>query len=238
MNYHLAVILERESFLCPPSEHNYRFIPTYKSAREDLESPLYRAGGPSNSMTARWSVDDTTSHILESMSFITTNTHSYMSTGVPDLACKNWLHKLSHIQNGLLALPPVSFNGSATRETLIYDCCRLTAIVYCKAILGFIPFSIACTPEDLDRIYSTMNLIPITKWMQISGVWLWILCVVNPAARYKFEGLRLRMFLKNVTSALGLIDWQVLVNCMESFLNIQLWIREQGRRPQSLVEDG
>jgi hypothetical protein len=236
MNYHLAVILERESFLCPPSEHNYRFVPTYKSPTEKLDSPLYRAIGPSEGMIPSWGVDDTTSQIIENMFFITTNIHSYMSTGVPHLACKQWLLKFSHIQNGLLALPPLPFSGSATQEALIYDCCRLTAIVYCKAIIGFIPFSIACTPEDLDRIYSTMSLISIKRWMQISGVWLWMLCVVNPASRYRFEGLRLRMFLKNVTSALGLIDWQTLVNCMESFLSVQLWIRERGRRLQELVE--
>lgn len=236
MNYHLAVILESESFLCPPSEHNYQFIPTYKSPTEHLDSPLYRARGSPKDIILGWGVDNATSQILESMTFITTAIHSYMSTGVPELASKHWLLKLSHMQNGLVALPPLSFSGSATWETLIYECCRLTAIVYLKAIIGFIPFSIACAPQDLDRIYSTMNLIPISRWMQISGVWLWILCVVNPASRYRFEGLRLRMFLKNVTSALGLIDWQILINCMERFLSVQRWIREQGNLPQSLVE--
>lgn len=240
MNYHLAIILERELYLCPPSEHNYQFIPEYKSPKGSLNSPLYMANELLNSMASTWSLDNTTAQILEDMSFITSNIHSYMSvsavgpdlyTSILDVAPKQWFLELNQIENRLLLLPPLSFNGSSTLESFIYECCRLTAIVYCKAVTGFIQFSVACTLEDLDRISSTMDLVPVTKWTQIIGVWLWILCVVNPSARHRLQGLRLRMFLKNCTSAIALTDWQILVNCMESFLSVQLWIRERGRKP-------
>ena len=236
MNYHLAIILERELFLCPPSEHNFMFISDYRSPTKGLDSPLYMPSRSIKGMAPNWGLGNVTAQIVEDMTFITAQIQSYMCGTVPDFVRQQWLLKLGHIQDSLLSLPPLSSGKGSTMETLIYECCRLTAIVYCKAIISCTPFSVACSPDDLDRIYSNMNLVPIVRWMKISGIWLWMLCVVNPAARYRFEGLRLRMFLKNCTSALGLIDWQILVNCMESFLSVQLWIRERGRRPTAIMK--
>jgi hypothetical protein len=234
MNYHLAIILERELFLCPPSEHGFPFIPAYTSPIEGLDSPLYR---PSLvGMISKWGLDDATTQILEFATCMTVHIHSYISGNVPDFNREPWNVRLRQIQNNLLSQSPPVWGKNPSLESLIHECCRLTAIVYCKAIINYDPFSVACSPEELARIYSIMNLVPIKSWMQISGVWLWILCVVNPAARYCFEGLRLRMFLKNCTSALGLIDWQILVNCMERFLSIQLWIRLKGRIPSTDVQ--
>jgi hypothetical protein len=236
MDYHLAIILERELFLCPPSEHDFVFISNYSSPMEGLDSPLYRPSRSLKGMIINWRLDNATAQILEDMTFITAHIHSYMCGSVSDFDHHQWLLKLSSIENGLLSLPSLSSIKSPSAEPFIYECCRLTAIVYCESIINYTPFSVVWTPDDLDRIYSTMNLVPVTRWTQIPGVWLWMLCVVNPAARYRFEGLKLRMFLKNCTSALGLIDWQILVNCIESFLSVQLWIRERGRRPTAVVK--
>jgi len=236
MDYHLAIILERELFLCPPSENNFVFISNYISPKDGLDSPLYRPSRSLKGVIINWRLDNTTAQILEDMTFVTAHIHSYMCGSVPDFERRQWLLKLSDIENGLLSLPSLSPIKSPSAEPFIYECCRLTAIVYCEAIINYIPFSVAWTSDDLDRIHSTMSLVPVTRWTQIPGVWLWMLCVVNPAARYRFEGLRLRMFLKNCTSALGLTDWQILVNCIESFLSVQLWIRERGRRPTAVVK--
>jgi hypothetical protein len=233
MNYHLAIILERELFLCPQSEHGFLFFSAYKSPTEGLDSPLYRSSLVE--MVPKWGLDDATNQILEFVTFMTTHIHSYMSGSFPEFTRESWDLRLRHIQNNLLSQPSPFWGKNPSVESLIHECCRLTAIIYCRAIIRYDSFSVACTPDDLDRIYLTMNLVPITNWMQIPGVWLWMLCVVNPAARCRFEGLRLRMFLKNCTSALGLIDWQILVNCMERFLTVQLWIRERGRRPSANV---
>lgn len=229
MNYHLAIILERELFLCPQSEHGFQFISAYRSPIEGLDSPLYRPSFVG--MVPKWGLDDATTQILESVTSMTAHIHSYMGGSVPDFNREAWDLRLQQILNDLLSQPSPFWGKSPSVESLIHECCRLTAIIYCRAIISYDPVSVACTPDGLDRIYSTMNLVSISSWMRISGVWLWMLCVVNPAARYRFEGLSLRMFLKNCTSALGLIDWQILVNCMESFLSVQLWIREKGRRP-------
>ncbi len=229
MNYHLAIILEREPFLCPESEHGFRFISAYRSGTGGLDSPLYRS--TLTGMVPKWGLEEATTHILEYVTCMTAHIHSYMGGSVPDFNREGWNLRLGQIQDGLTSQTPIVRAENASVESFIHECCLLTAIVYCKAIISYVPFSVACTPDELDKIYSTMNLVPIKRWMQISGVWLWMLCVVNPAARYRFEGLRLRMFLKNCTSALGLIDWQILVNCMERFLSVQLWIREKGRRP-------
>jgi hypothetical protein len=236
MDYHLGVILERELFLCPRSEHNYPFNSDYRSQIEGLDSPLYRLSQNLGGVSPKCGLDNVTARIVVDMTFITTYIQSYMCSSAPDFDHKRWLLKVSRIQNGLSSLPSLSSDKSSSVELFIYECCRLTAIIYCEAIINYAPFSMACTPDDLDMIYSTMDLVPITRWMQIPGIWLWMLCVVNPAARYRFEGLKLRMFMKNCTSALALIDWQILVNCMESFLNVQVWIRERGRRPTAVVK--
>ena len=177
----------------------------------------------------RWGVDDASALILDDVHFLTSTIYEYLSSGPGEGDYQAWFFRANRIQRHINSLPQVSIlNKETTLEAIIYECCRLTAIIYCKAVLTYTPFSVACRPEDLDKIYLGMELVPCTYWKEICGTWLWMLCVVNPAARYRYEGLRLRMFLKNCTSAMGLIDWQVLINTMESFLSVQKWIRQQG----------
>lgn len=235
VNYHLATILERGLFICPPSGHDYRFIPDYIPKQRGLDSPLYRPllVPIPNENLARWGVDDATAKILEDMLFMTSSVHAYMSgihcEGYQE--CKDWFLLANRIQARILSLPQHSpITKTTPLSTIIYECSRLTAIIYCKAILTYTPFSLAWTPSDLDTICQGMIMVPCSRWKEICGTWLWMLCVVNPAVRFRYEGLRLRMFFKNCTSFLGLIDWQVLINMMESFLSVQRWIRCQGNR--------
>lgn len=225
----MAVILERDLFICPPSGHDYRFTPDHIPTKMGLASPLYKASLPLQAEIDSWGVDDTSAQILDDMQFMISSIHGYLSGGHGDGDCQAWFLRANRIRRRIDSLPQIStLNKETALETIIYECCRLTAVIYCRAILTYTPFSLACQPGDLDKLYLGMGLVPCTYWKKICGTWLWMLCAINPAARYRYEGLRLRMFLKNCTSALGLIDWQILVNTMEGFLSVQRWIRQLG----------
>jgi hypothetical protein len=123
-------------------------------------------------MVPKLGLGNAIARIVEDMTFITTHIQSYICGSIPDFNREQWLLQMSHIQNSLLSLPPPTSDEGPSMELFIYECCRLTVIVYCKAIISRIQFSVACIPDDLDRIYTDMNLVPITRWMQISGIWL------------------------------------------------------------------
>jgi hypothetical protein len=206
-------------------------MPNYTSAKAGLDSPLYRPTRPDGDKLKEWAVDSVTAMILEHVCQIIATVRSYMFNEISEVKCKDLLAGADKILTKLASLPLVVLLDRRTPvEGRVYECCRLTAIIYCRAILSYTKFSSACGPEDLDRLYLIMNLVPNTRWKQIPGVWIWIICAVNPAASYRKEGLRLRMLLKNSTSSMGLIDFQILANCMESFMAVQRWIRYAGGR--------
>jgi hypothetical protein len=232
-NYHLAIILESEPFICPPCGHDYRYDTEYVSPKAGLDSPLYRPPMKTDEQCNGWGVDETTGRTLEDMWFLSHSLYLYMNGGNVEgiTECKDWFLLAISIQTKVLRLPKIpTIDKDTSIDAIIHECVRVTAVIFCKAILTHTPFSRAYSQQDLDIICRGMALVPCTRWKEICGIWLWMLCVFNPAARYKSEGLPLRMLLKNCTSYLGLVDWQILINTMESFLCVQQWIRQLGSR--------
>lgn len=266
VNYHLAIILERDLFICPPSGHDYRYVNDYVPVQPGLDSPFYRARRePCRGWNTWGPVDDQTAGILEDMYFLTTTLHDYLCGRPYEGTCTSWFVKANRIQRRINALPSVpmeTIDKATPHQTVIYELVRLTAVIYCHSILTYTPLSTAPAaaaaaaaarlrssspssssssssssstspssspaPDYVQQIHTLMSLLPCTLLARIPGTWLWTLVVINPSARYRVEGLRFRMFLKNCTSALGLMDWQFVVNCCEASVGIQRWVRRRG----------
>jgi hypothetical protein len=71
--------------------------------------------------------------------------------------------------------------------------------------------------------------VPLQKWKEMPGIWLFILLVANAGARFTREGRLSRALTRICSFSIALRDWQAMVNLMESFLAVQKWISEWGK---------
>ncbi len=178
-----------------------------------------------------WGLDDTTYQILDDMRFLTENIHSYMSGSLPKTSLNAFLLQAHHIQNHLsslpTALPPLQ---TLPVDAIVSELIRLTATIYTNAILTHITLSLAAPVSTLETIATGIDLVPPARWRELQGIWIWILCVVNPGLRNRPEGLRMRILLHNCICSFGMLDAQFGLNCVEGFLSVQRWVRMRGER--------
>jgi hypothetical protein len=142
-----------------------------------------------------------------------------------NIDCENFLLVALRIKDYVSSLPSANTKGQPITGDFIYETTRLAALVYCRAIVDYLPFSKACRPEELHAVYAAMSQIPLSQWKRFPGVWLFALLSINPVARNLPIGVTLRSLLKISCFTLGSWEWQIYVNVMESFIYVQKWIR-------------
>ena len=71
-----------------------------------------------------------------------------------------------------------------------------------------------------------MNMwrIPLSRWKQTPGIFIWVVLAVTPFARDKQEGRFLKGMLAASTIAIGLVDWDVVMGMLRGFLAVQRWL--------------
>jgi hypothetical protein len=147
-----------------------------------------------------------------------------------DLDCTNFLLAARSIQDHIASLPSANSKCQSITGDFIYETVRIAALVYCRAIINYLPFSEACYPADLSMMFSTMSQISLSQWKQFPGIWVFILLSMNPAARNVPLGVNLRSLLKISCFSLAVWEWQAFANLIESFIYVQRWIRAAGKQ--------
>lgn len=132
-----------------------------------------------------------------------------------------------HYTHGRLTSPP-STNPSLSSD-FFYQSCRTAAIIYSSAILTRNPLSLACTPQLLRQLWSSMWRVPLQRWKQLPGIFLWVLLVVNPYAKDKPEATYLKALTPATIMSIGLTNWDGVLVTLRRFLAVQKWLRGDAR---------
>ena len=123
------------------------------------------------------------------------------------------------IHQRLTSSPPIS-----SPEDSIYQACRSTALIYSTAILTRTPLSLSCTPSLFHSLWASMWRVPLPRWKQIPGIFIWILLVASPYARDKPEGRFFKALTPATMMAMGVVDWDTVVETLRGFLAAQRWL--------------
>lgn len=169
--------------------------------------------------------------MLEQMTWIISQIIGYCYGQNSDFDWSRILIMTIDIREWIESLPSVSQANLTGTENFVYECVRITSLVYCRAIISKLPFSIACRQEDFEGVFAAIGRVPLSRWKNISGIWCWILLALNPRARNLKDGILLRSLLKICAFALAQREWQLLVNLMEASMALQRWIRETSDSP-------
>jgi hypothetical protein len=81
-------------------------------------------------------------------------------------------------------------------------------------------------PSLLTALFAAIRHVPTTNWKPHSGIWLWIVQCIHPDTEERWPSPQLKALVKRSTYHVFTLDWQVYVNCMETVLAVQRFVRE------------
>jgi Fungal specific transcription factor domain len=125
------------------------------------------------------------------------------------------------IQHKLLTLPAVDElnfpEGDAETPPNVYECCRLTAMIYSVAVVYPVPNSYDLLQELVKRLKTAIEVLDVYN-RDLDGILLWILVLGGIAALDKPERPWFTSQLHLLSRRIGVADWDTVEDKLESFL--------------------
>lgn len=167
-----------------------------------------------------------TAMILDDMRFLTISIIKLGNLDPLEQDLTKLLATSTWIRDRICTLPDSPTLSLSTPEDFIYRSCRISALIYCKAIVERVPLSQACTPEDLSSLWGTMWQVTLTRWKSIPGIFIWIILSAHQAAQDTAYGRFLKSMLKTTSFYIALEDWNVVDGALMTFIGLQRWLRK------------
>jgi hypothetical protein len=229
-HYHLATNLECNPFVVPTALIRDKFTPDHKPRMRGIDSPLWIATGSFAEKLPTSGLHPYTACVLDWMSFLTAQIRSSVLNDASEARYPQIMLSTTRIYAQLAELPSAMDPLHDAMGDFVYEAVRLASLVYTRAIMQRIKLSQACSPDALAELLEATSRVPLRKWKEMPGIWLFILLVANAGARFTREGRLSRALTRICSFSISLRDWQAMVNLMESFLAVQKWIAERGER--------
>jgi hypothetical protein len=134
----------------------------------------------------------------------------------------------SWLQKQLERVPtPSALNPSESDLFLIII--HTTALTYTKCISTLSPFANAYTSSSLHALLSQIWLIPLARWKEIPGIFLWVLLVACPSAGNvdELQGRWLKKKMAVTGMTIGMSDFGLAIAGLRAFWKVQRWISRQ-----------
>jgi hypothetical protein len=143
------------------------------------------------------------------------------------------------VQHRLVSLPLGSDLGDVTMQQAgIYECCRLTALLYACAVTFPLPTSTGWDRNLVRGIKQTLENLSLESWpVYRSDLHLWVLTLAGVAAFQKAERSWFVNRLRSLARLKGLSNWSQVLPVLKSFLwmdracgagGMSLWDEVQG----------
>lgn len=114
--------------------------------------------------------------------------------------------------------------GPMESPDFLYQCVRLAALMYSRAVMERQPFSSVVDTADFLRLWTTMWRVPLTTWKGVLGVLNWIILPITPAACGTRYGRLIKSMLTNSALQMSLDNWEVASCSMKAALSLQRWL--------------
>jgi hypothetical protein len=106
----------------------------------------------------------------------------------------------------------------------VYECCRLTAIIYVRSILTGTPFSQSYPALGLQKLDHAIKKVSLVGWSKAPGVLLWVLLVQLPARRSQADKAWYMGLMQKVGAAVGFAKWEDMVRSIDNFIRVQRFV--------------
>lgn len=108
---------------------------------------------------------------------------------------------------------------------LVHRCVRVTALIYCHAILDRVPTSRACTEADFGRIWGWAWEAGLDRWSSLSGIFAWMMIAVVASSHHSIHGRMTKTLMVTAFMYLGTENWHIAADIAAAGLRIQRWLR-------------
>lgn len=223
----MAIVFEETPRLPLPPHYRANIEPIRIRA-PNMDSPLSSRSKSFSENYESLHMDKATAMIIDQMRFLTFEIIAQFKGDYSLFHKSEFAKKSISIRSHLLSLPSAYDEVDRShRNDLIYEVCRMAALVYTKSILNRIPFSKSLDPDTLQELYTALLILGRNAWDHIPGILFWVIWIMSPAVRV------MRIMKRWIISsqqrlqvALGFHDWEETIYCIERFLLLQRIIRE------------
>jgi hypothetical protein len=201
---------------------------------ENLKCPLISS--PATFVQTRESLNLSlaAAEILDDVRFltlsITSPDHQPSTSKIQSTA--SWLHKQ-------LEQIPIPTIPEPSESDIILTILRTTALTFTHCIATLSPFTNAYTPSALSSLLSQISSIPLIRWKQIPGIFLWVLLVACPSAGNtdEVQGRWLKKKMAVTGMTIGMSDFRLAIGGLRGFWKVQRWVARERKEWEKVVID-
>ena len=133
-----------------------------------------------------------------------------------------WLHKQLQVK---YVKPPLALDTD-----LIFETIRIAALIYSSCIMTLTPFVGRRNQPLMRELCSNILQVPLVRWKEIPGIFLWILLIAAPSAGNDSQGRFLKKKMAVAGMSIGLEDFNLATGHLRAFWKVQRWISKEGQR--------
>ncbi|CAH0051536.1 unnamed protein product [Clonostachys solani] len=116
-------------------------------------------------------------------------------------------------------------NPELANPDQMYSLVRLTASIYCRAIINRAPTSEVCNDDEFLRLWQLIWRIPVAARRSIVGIFLWALIAIAPSCHTKAPARFIRTLITNSYLTIAVENWHLGIEAANAALNLQRWLR-------------
>lgn len=107
---------------------------------------------------------------------------------------------------------------------MLYRCVRMTAIIYCRAILNRLPTSEICTELDFLKIWQSAWLASLPTWKATIGIFVWMLLAVVPSCHKTGPSRFVKTLMVTGFMSIGVDNWHIALDIAQTGFRLQRWL--------------
>lgn len=119
-----------------------------------------------------------------------------------------------------------SDNSSPSIELpdLMYRCVRMTALIYCRAILNRTPTSAICSEIDFLMIWQAVWAVTLPTWKATIGIFVWVMLAIVPSCHNSGPARFIKTLMVAGFMTIGVDNWHLVMDVTRTSFALQKWL--------------
>lgn len=106
----------------------------------------------------------------------------------------------------------------------VYRMVRMTAVIYCRAVLSRVPTSMVCSDSEFIQIWLLAWRVPMASRRSIVGIFTWVQLVIAPSCHAKAPARFIKTMVVNALMTVAVENWHLAIETVEGALKLQRWL--------------
>ena len=202
-------------------------LPIPKTWPKGFDCPLIPSATKFDECRSALGLTSTAAQILDDVRFLATLITQGEDTPTKLRKARStatWLH------SKLKQMPSVKINKMTSDSMCIQETIRLAALIHSWSVSNMAQISGFNDKGTIDRAYTAMRSVSLTRWKSTPGIFLWIMLVAAPNTKQDVRGRFIRRKMAVSGLSIGFEDFHVGTSYLRAFWLIQRWISRERKQ--------